>query len=70
MLFSALFSHGYVPCKDPRYYMLTILLFVILPQHIAINKIIYTVIYFDFPAHIFFNHLLNNAYACTQHCAS
>lgn len=37
----------------------TILLFLILPQHIAINKIINTVIYFDFPAYIFFNYLLN-----------
>lgn len=64
--------HGHVPCKDPRYYTLTILLFVILLQHIAINTIIYRFIYFDFPAHIFFNHLPNNAYdgTCTQHCAS
>lgn len=47
----------------------TILLFLILPQHIAINKIINTVIYFDFPAYIFLNHLPNNAYEWIMYTA-
>lgn len=61
--------HADVPCKNPLYHMLTIQLFVILLQQIAISKIIYKIIFFDFPAYIFLNHLPNNAYEWIMYTA-
>lgn len=54
--------HADVPCKNPLYHMLTIQLFVILLQQIAISKIIYKI-------YIFLNHLPNNAYEWIMYTA-